>query len=81
MRELFLPFRQIRPLVFHRGISTGSGVPPTGLLRLPFFSSCALQPFFAAVVISSPVTAARCSRSLWRERARSFPRTRGPVLR
>jgi hypothetical protein len=27
MRELFLPFRRIRPLVFHRGISTRSGVP------------------------------------------------------
>jgi hypothetical protein len=63
MWELFLPFCQFRPLVFHRGISTGSGVPyaPTGLLRLPPFSLCALRPFFAAAVTSSPVAAARCS--------------------
>jgi hypothetical protein len=37
MRELFLPFHRIRPLVFRRGISIEPRVPyaPTGLSRLP----------------------------------------------
>jgi hypothetical protein len=62
MREVFLPFRRIRPLVFHRGISTRSGVPcaPHRLFAfLPSFSLCALQPPFTAAVTSSSAAAAR----------------------
>jgi hypothetical protein len=62
MRELFLPFRQIRPLVFHRGISTRSEVPcapPQAICVLPSFSLCALQPPFTAAVTSSSAAAAR----------------------
>jgi hypothetical protein len=60
MWELFLPFRQIRPLVFRRGISTESRVPhaPHRPFLIAPFSFYALQPFFAAAVISSPVAAA-----------------------
>jgi hypothetical protein len=61
MRELFLPFHRIIPLVFHRGISTEPRVPhaPHRPFAIAPFSFCALQPFFAATVISSPITATR----------------------
>jgi hypothetical protein len=61
MRELFLPFCWIRLLVFCRGISTGSRVPyvPHRPFMIVPFSLCALQPFSAAAVIPSLVSAAR----------------------
>jgi hypothetical protein len=83
MRELFLPFRRIRPLVFRRDISMEFGVPHASHrpFAIALFFLCALQPFFTVVVISSLVATAHYSRHLWWERARSFPRTRGSVLR
>jgi hypothetical protein len=60
MQELFLPFHRIRPLVFHRGISTEPRVPyaPHRPFVIAPFVLRVHQPFSTAAVISSPVAAA-----------------------
>jgi hypothetical protein len=75
------------PLDFHRGIRARPGVPFTltgplhsclPLLSLPPLPSCALQPSSSAAVIPLP---APFLRQQWRARAKSFPRTLGPIPR